>query len=238
MIVKTRDFEGPLDLLLHLIRSHELEIETLDVLAIAEHYIEIVLNSSLEESTDFVLMASHLIAIKARYLNKGEEPSLVVEDDPLEDLVEKLRVYRRVKEIGEYLKERENTDYHFFKEGSIDQEDDKFTLHVTLLSQALQRVLEKTALIDENRKGFFQFKRRTFPSVKEKSRKILAILEASESIAFSDLFDTKEDVIAGFLALLELLKAGAIRVAQSTVFGEIYIKKQKNKKHNEDTWNN
>lgn len=224
MIVKTQDFEGPFDLLLHLIRTNEMEIEAISVLEIIDSYVSVVAETSLAERSDFVLMASGLIAMKARYLNRGriDEPT-DIKDDPLEQLVEKLRVYRRIKELGEYLKLRESTEYHYLREPEVREavEEDRYSLG--LLTMALQRVIDNLSRFDDARQEFFRLKRRNYVSVRERQRFIMKLLTTTKRLAFGDLCETKEDLVATFLALLELLKGGEIQVLQEEVFSEIYI---------------
>lgn len=228
MNFKVGEFEGPLDLLLHLVRAEEFEIEALRLLGIVEQFVSAVSNSELSEISDFVLMAAHLIAIKARYLNKGklEFDSDRGDGDPLEELVEKLRVYKRVKELGEYLRRRENIGYSFARAPETAAEDDgALSLSTGLLYKAFERVIDNLSRFDEERQAFFRLKRRSFVSVAEKRRYILEILSTTERVALSSVCSERSDVIACFLALLELLRAGKIAVAQGGVFDEIYIQR-------------
>lgn len=224
-IFKAADFEGPLDLLLHLIRSNEYEIESLLLLDIIDQFVAVVSSCTLQEKADFALMSAHLIALKARYINKGRlDEYEELQNDPLEILVEKLRTYRKIKEVGEYLKEKEITDCHFFKEpetAEIAEECD--FLSVNLLAQALQRVIDNLSRFDDGGREFFRRKRRTFVPVREKKKYILDLLSAAGTVRFSELCGDRDEIIASFLALLELLKASLITVRQEDVFSEIFI---------------
>lgn len=225
IVVKLPEFEGAFDLLLHLIKTNEMEIEAVSILLIIDQYLDAVSNYTLDESSDFILMASHLIAMKAKYLNKGKvEEDREGGEDPLEYLVEKLRLYRKIKEIGNFLKNRENPDYHFFKEAEIfETEDTKPSYQLSLLTSALQRVMDRLSRYDDERQEFFRLKRKKYISVKEQKDYILKLLRATKRIAFSEICDSREVMVANFLALLELMKLSQIHVFQDDVYEEIYI---------------
>lgn len=218
------DFEGPLDLLLHLLQTQEVEISSLSILTITEQYLQAVNELELEGTSEFVLMASQLVAMKARYLNKGEMEYETFDDDPMVQLVEKLKLYKEIKRLGEYLRDRENPEYHFFKD-SVDYivEEKEPSLDVKLLTEALTRVLDNLSRFDENRKEFFRFQRRQFVSVKEKAREIIKLLGTTERLKFSVLCQTRDEAIATFLSLLELLKLRKVSIVQDAHFSEIYI---------------
>lgn len=227
------DFEGPLDLLLHLLQTQEVEISELSILSITEQYLAAMNELELEGTSEFVLMASQLVAMKARYLNKGEVEFETSDDDPMVQLVEKLKLYKEIKQLGEYLKDRENPEYHFFKD-SMDYiaEEKEVSLDVKLLTEALTRVLDNLARFDENRKEFFRFQRRHFVSVKVKAREIIQLLGTTKRLSFSNLCRTRDEAIATFLSLLELLKLRKVCIVQNQHFSEIYI--EINPKENRD----
>lgn len=230
------DFEGPLDLLLHLLQTQEVEISGLSILSITEQYLAAMNELELEGASEFVLMASQLVAMKARYLNKGEVAFETSDDDPMVQLVEKLKLYKEIKQLGEYLKDRENTEYHFFKD-SIDYiaEEKEATLDIKLLTEALSRVLDNLARFDENRKEFFRFQRKHFISVKDKAREIIQLLGTTNRLAFSSLCGSRDEAIATFLSLLELLKLRKVRIVQDQHFSEIYIQINPNGNRDEES---
>ncbi len=228
MHFRVGEFEGPLDLLLHLVRTEEFDIDALRLLDIVEQFVAVVSGSELSEVSDFVLMASNLIAIKARYLNKGRlDFDADSEADPLEELVEKLRVYKRVKELGEYLKRREITAHSFMRDTEVrpDESVGGFSLSIQLLYAAFERVVDNLSRFDEERQAFFRLKRRNFVSVAEKRKYILELLKNSAKISFGSICRERGEVIACFLALLELLRTGRITVSQDEAFKEIYIER-------------
>lgn len=218
------DFEGPLDLLLHLLQTQEVEISGLSILSITEQYLAAMSELELEGTSEFVLMASQLVLMKARYLNKGEIEYETSEDDPMLQLVEKLKLYKEIKRLGEYLKERENPEYHFFKD-SMDYvaKETEISMDVQLLTEALTRVLDNLSRFDENRREFFRFQRKHFISVREKAGEILKLLGTTKRLRFSDLCQSRDEAIAAFLSLLELLKLRKIVIVQEEHFSEILI---------------
>lgn len=224
MKFRAGEFEGPLDLLLHLIRTNEMELDAVSVLDIVDQYAEVVSEQSMEETSEFVLLAAHLIALKARYLNKGSiEYEDALEDDPLEELVERLRAYKAIKEVGEYLEARESTESRFFRESELIELEDDLRLDAELLTQALQRVIEGLSRFDDQRQEFFSSKRRHHVPVKERKTFIIRMLKTTDRINFSDISEDRDMAIANFLALLELLKERLVRVRQDSPFTEIYI---------------
>lgn len=224
IIVRLPEFEGAFDLLLHLIKTNEMEIEAVSVLSIIDPYLDLVSRYTLDESSDFILTASNLIAMKARYLNKGRiEDERESGEDPLENLVEKLKLYRKIKEVGMFLKHRECLDDHFFKEAEPYEEDAEHNYQVDLLTLALQRVMDRLSRYDDERQDFFRLKRKKYISVKERRDYILKLLGTTKKIAFSEICETREELVASFLALLELLKYSQIRVFQEDIYSEIYI---------------
>lgn len=224
IIVRLPEFEGAFDLLLHLIRTNEMEIEAISVLSIIDQYLDLISRYTLDESSDFILMASSLIAMKARHLNKGRiEDEREGGEDPLENLVEKLKLYRKIKEIGTFLKNRESLHYHFFKEAEPREEEGEQRYQIDLLTLALERVMDRLSRYDDERQEFFRLKRKKYITVKERKDYILKLLGKTRQIAFSEICDTREELVASFLALLELLKYSQICVFQEDTYAEIYI---------------
>lgn len=225
-------FEGPLDLLLHLIRIREVEIEALSILDITEQFLEAVQGLEyldLEQSTEFVLMASSLIAIKARYMSSGQmdlgyDPGS--DENPLDELVERLRRYKKVVEASGFLRERHNPNESFLRDQMEYIVPDELDLEVSLLKEALQRIMSKLERFDDERQIYFEGVRHIYQTVESKIQYIEDLLETTETLEFTKICIYREDVVVVFLALLELLKAGKVNVVQEDIFSEIYIKKR------------
>jgi segregation and condensation protein A len=227
--VKIADFEGPLDLLLHLIREQKLDIKTLHLAKITGQYLkylEQIDTLDLDLAADFVEVAATLIEIKAR----GILPRPKIEEDP-EDiekrLLKQLEEYKLLKEAGEKLKQTENVD-RFYKEIAEFKPEYKFVLDnlsLDTLTAAFQKVMHRlqrnAAPITARQVRLDRF------TVQDKMRDIKKRLTGAKSLQFFDLFEpdfTKSEMINTFLALLELLKVGEIRAVQADTFGDIEIK--------------
>ncbi len=233
--VRLEAFEGPLDLLLHLIREHEIDIYDIPIAAITEQYIEYI---SFMESLDLALagefleMAATLIRIKVRMLLPAQVDEGGEEEDPRAQLVRKLVEYKEFKEAAKTLSKREEERRRLFPHGvdlsvyrdceeEIDTED--FLRDVTLfdLVDGLREVLSRVpARIDVHAVDMEQV------TVEEEIERIRGVLNERGSVVFHRLFDasvTRIQVITTFIALLELMKLGAVSVVQERTFGEIAV---------------
>ena len=221
-------FEGPMDLLVHLIRKNELDIYDIPIALITEQYLQYlewmkVLN--IDYAGDFLLMASTLTQLKSRMLlpvHDGDED----EDDVLQEITRPLVEYLQMKSAAEQLVERnllgENTfvrrsDREAFLSGS----DDEF-IKVGLfeLIDAFQKILER--IPEDHRVDMTADE----ISVKDKISQIIDILEAKKSITFIELFSddpNRHEIIVTFLAILEMVRLTLIRIAQHVQSGVIRI---------------
>lgn len=230
--VKLPAFEGPLDLLLHLIKVHEIDIADIPIARITEEYLQALLTMrelDLELAGEFLVMAATLILIKSRMLlppdpdaAEGDEPT-VAEADPRHDLVRRLLAYRRFKELGEALAERERRQRDRFDRGQVlETGPAEGPLEIPLLDllRALQDVLQRASDAPA-----VELDRETL-SVGEKMVAILDRLAAESPVPFTRLFagmESRAVIIATFLAVLELLKQGIARCRQVERHGEIMI---------------
>jgi len=228
MIVKLKDFEGPLDLLLHLIREHKMEIKTVRLADVTAQYLEFMgqLDTlDLNEAAEFIEIAATLIEIKSR----GILPKPVVEEDP-EDaevkLLRQLEEYKLLKEASEKLKTIENVD-RLYKDAAEFRPEYQYNLQnlsLDMLAQAFSRIMHRiqanaTAIVDRK----VRLDRFT---VKDKIRDIRARVQNNGNLMFFELFDadfTKGEMVNTFLALLELLKSGEIKAVQENAFADIKI---------------
>jgi segregation and condensation protein A len=220
-------FEGPMDLLIHLIRKNDLDIYDIPIALITDQYLqylELMKAMNVDYAGDFLLMASTLTQIKSRMLlptHEGEE-----EEDPMQEITRPLLEYLQMKSAADQLIERnllgENT---FVRNPSHDEflsnSDDEF-IKVGLfeLIDAFQKILER--IPDGHRIELTTDE----ISVKEKISQIAEILEAKASITFLELFSDnpdKREVIITFLAILEMVKLTLIRIVQNLKTGIIRI---------------
>ena len=221
-------FEGPMDLLVHLIRKNELDIYDIPIALITEQYLQYLdwmQAMNIDYAGDFILMASTLTQIKSRMLlpAHGDEDE---EEDPLQQITRPLMEYLQMKSVADQLVERnllgENT---FIRNPNRDEflstTDDEFIkIGLFELIDAFQKILEK--IPDDHRVELIADE----ISVKDKISQLVDILEAKGSITFLELFadnSDKREVIITFLAILEMVKLTLIRIVQNVQTGIIRI---------------
>jgi segregation and condensation protein A len=223
-------FEGPLDLLLHLIKKSEVSITDIPIAAITEQYLatlEVMQSLNLDLAGEFLVMAATLIHIKSRMLLPAGEGTTEEDDDgedPREELVRRLLEYQRFKDAAEQLGQREILARDVFIRSGTPVEDvpvpNLREVSVFELLNALKRVLER--LPKENIHEVTLDK----ITVREKMTFLLDTLRAHSKVLFDALFaevKTRMEVVVTFLAMLELVKARAIRIFQDELGGPIQI---------------
>jgi len=231
--VRLDSFEGPLDLLLHLIKKHEIDIMNIPIALITEQYlkhIEMMKLLNLDLAGEYILMTATLMHIKSKMLlpPSEDEESEEEEGDPREELVRRLLEYKKYKEASQDLEAMDMLDRDSFLKGYMEEvqteeNEEEDTCHdVSLfdLLEALNDVLKSIRTFKSHEVELEKI------SVKEKMDGIIDSLQKEESITFQSLFDnssTKGDIVATFLALLELIKMKTIRTFQGETFGTIRI---------------
>ncbi|WP_319525988.1 segregation/condensation protein A [uncultured Desulfosarcina sp.] len=221
-------FEGPMDLLIHLIRKAEVDIYDIPIARITAQYLEYLewmKQMNIDFAGDFVLMASTLTHIKSKMLlpvQLGEEE----EEDPRLEITRPLLEYLRIKSAAEQLAERDLLgEKTFTRKPDADvlksvQEDQVIRIGLFELIDAFQKILDKVS--PEHRVDLS----RDRVSVRERISQLTELLEKQESMTFDELFvDSRErsDIIVTFLAILEMAKIGLIRIAQHVPTGIIRI---------------
>ena len=225
---KLENFEGPLDLLLHLIKENKMEIETVKLAEITGQflaYIEGVNELDMEKASEFIEMAATLIEIKSKaLLPKPEAPQ--EEEDSEAILKRRLEEYRIFKEQSGQLQTMENVD-RFYKEpdGGVGDVRVVFSdFNMDALVEAFSRVMHKIEVKAEpNLPRTITNDRFT---VKDKIHGIRQVLADRKRVKFNDLFDSdysKIEIITTFMALLELLKMQKVKVQQEGMFQDIDI---------------
>lgn len=230
--VKLEVFEGPLDLLLYLIKKEEIDIYDIPIAKITDQYLEYLELMKLLDLTiagEFLVMAATLIHIKSKMLlppeqTEGEEKE---EGDPRAELVRRLLEYKKFKEAAAELSQRESSQKHFFaRVGSASAqeaagtEDEFFEASLFDLITAFTKVLK-----DIPKEVFHEVIKDEF-TVSEKIHDILHVLVEKNKMFFTDLFKaakSKFEIITIFLALLELIKIKEVVVLQPAPFAEIEI---------------
>ena len=231
--VKLDIFEGPLDLLLYLIKKNEVDIYNIPIAIVTEQYLEYldlmkVLN--LDIAGEFLVMASTLTNIKSRMLLPPSEEAEEEEEgeDPRAELIEHLLDYQRYKEAARQLRSRELLEKDIFtriqrEEQPTEMDRDSMIIEVNIfdLVDALRKIFERKSLSDH----FIEVTVEKI-SVKDKMVEILQRLKETQQIIFQSLFDelsTKYEIIVAFLAILELMKLQAVKVFQVRSYGEIRV---------------
>ncbi len=241
--IKLEIFEGPMDLLLHLIKKHELDIYSIPIALITQQYLEyidLMKSLDMEIAGEFLVMASTLTHIKSKMMlpasenPDGDDDSL----DPRAELIRRLLEYKSYKEAAISLEGKEETWSQIYTrpadvspDHSTDDEPLLFDFHLFDLLAALKDVMARVP--DAN----FEITAETV-SITEKISQILSRLESMDSMLFADLFEgstSKAQVIGTFLALLELVKTRVIKAFQVEQFGAIRIMKAVNDRPNQDT---
>ncbi len=234
--IKLEIFEGPFDLLFHLIEKEEVDIYDIPIARITDQYLaymQTMQSLDLEIGGEFLVMAATLIQIKSRYLlpklAKSEDDELSAED-PREELVARLLEYRRFKAVAALLKEREQSQgLTFNRPVNADSYIQEFAeqdplLGVTFadLLQALREVLDRV----EEAETVQEIPREEI-SVRDRMREISRrLILAKGGLTFQQLFRgprTKSAVVITFIALLELIKLSRVLVHQSGNFCEMVI---------------
>ena len=221
-------FDGPLDLLLHLIREQKLDILDLPMAEVTRQYMDYLLlmeNLNLEIAAEFVAMAAQLLQIKSR-LMLPRPPAETGEEDPREDLVQRLLDYQQVKEAARILATRENDwrnvvfapGLDIQEHAKVEEEPIKATLFDLLgaYREALKRFLPPPPV-----------EVRTAPkSLDQRIQEVMAALTSGSWQPFSSLLAvarSREELVLTFLALLEMARTGRVRLIQSELFGEIRV---------------
>ncbi len=225
--VKLDAFEGPLDLLLHLIRQNQLDIYDIPIALITEQYLEyirIMKVLDLNIAGEFLLMAATLMYIKSRMLLPSPtEEEEEEEEDPRTELVHRLIEYKRFKEAAVRLSHQELLEREVFIRPAQETEDEEGEIEADLfhLIDALRELLQHREVEDLHE---ITLERVT---LRDKIRELWDRLQwAEEAVPFSALFTSvtsREELIIIFLALLELIRAGMLRAYQRDAFGPFWI---------------
>jgi len=224
-------FEGPLELLLYLVRKNEIEISDISLANICQQYIEYLelMNTlNLDLAGEFLVLAATLAYIKSRRLLPPLTEEEELEEERRFELAQHLLEYQRYKEaantlIRQNILEKDEFIRSYISEDHFALESEELNFEVNLfgLIDALKDILKRV----EEKKGLFEVSKEKI-SVTEKVVEILERLKRQKSISFNSLFDeltTREQIITTFLALLELLRQRMVRALQSVPFGPIRI---------------
>lgn len=239
--VKLQVFEGPLDLLLHLIEKNQVNIYDIPIVTITEQYLEYIeamQTQDLDVMSEFLVMAATLISIKAKMLLPKEEEVAEEEEDPRAELVRRLLEYKMYKYAAAELKDMElDASYALYKQATIPDEVADYQEEIDLdelcdgitlgrLNEIFRMVMKKQVdKIDPIRSRFGTIEKEEV-SIEDKMNYIREEVRGLKGISFRTLLEmqaSRINIIVTFMAVLELMKIGAITVRQDQLFDDIVI---------------
>lgn len=226
--VKLEIFEGPLDLLLYLIKKQDMDVRDIQISEITKEYlsyVQLMKNLNLDLAGEFLVMAATLMQIKAKLLlPKDPQQEQDEGPDPRAELVAKLLEYQKFKEAAQFLSQKEFDGREIYYRNVLPTfTEDDMTLDATLfdLLDAFKDVLKEAG--DEVKEVLFE----EIP-VEQKIREILDLLEGKECVQFLQIFrpgSPVRELVVTFLALLELIKLKQVVAKQTEAFSDIRIYK-------------
>ncbi|MFP6662990.1 MAG: segregation/condensation protein A [Deltaproteobacteria bacterium] len=229
--VKLEQFEGPLDLLLHLTKKHEIDLYNLSVSEVTDQYLAYMAAAddlNLDLAGEFLVMAATLIYLKSRALLPPEEREELEDEEPIDpelQLLEQLREHERFRKVGEALAAREVLGRDIFERTVVEMQAGRFLeppkpMVVDDLLGALQRMLDR-----RSRNLVHQVQGERL-SLRDGVESVVEQLRARPRMRFEELFPedaSRLRIVVTFLAILELVKAGAVTATQSESHAEIDI---------------
>ncbi|MBC1429722.1 segregation/condensation protein A [Listeria seeligeri] len=238
MNFKVDAFEGPLDLLLHLIGQLEVDIYDIPMAEITDQYMEFVhtmQEMELDVASEYLVMAATLLAIKSKMLLPKQEleidyDTLVEEEDPRDALVEKLMEYKRFKEAAKELKEKEAERSFYFSKPPMDLAEYDDGSNVAELDVSLNDMLSAFNKMLRRKKLNKPMHTRITSqeiSIDDRMDSVMEKLQKQQNhrLRFDELFEeqTKEQLVVTFLALLELMKRKLVEIEQVASFADLYV---------------
>lgn len=221
-------FEGPLDLLLYLIRRQNLDILDINVAEITHQYmgyVELMATMQLELAAEYLVMAAMLAEIKSRMLLPRQQTEDDDEEDPRAELIRRLQEYERFKKAAEDLDElpRMGRDIHQASADAPDRDQQRPhpDLEMRDLVAALAEVLRRSEMFESHQVEMEKL------STRERMSQVLDRLHDKQFVPFVALFKLEEGrlgVVVTFLAVMELIKESLVEIVQSESFGPIHVK--------------
>ena len=227
---RINEFEGPLDLLLHLIKESKMDIMNIEIESITKQYMDYLEEQekmNLEIASEYLVLASELLEIKSKmllpsYKDENEEE----EEDPREQLINRLLEYQAYKEITKVLQEKESLRREIYTKSPENiknyiDEVKEINIDVSLddLVEAFKRYLQRK----QDNKPLKTKVTVNEISVSSRSHDIKRLLKTKKKVSFFELFTivSKEYVVATFLAILEMAKSQELRITQNDTFDDI-----------------
>ena len=243
--VKLQVFEGPLDLLMHLIDKNKIDIYDIPIVTITEQYMDYInamQRDDMEVTSEFLVMAATLIDIKCKMLLPKEANEDGEEEDPRAELVEKLLEYKMYKFMADELKDRQQeADMQWFRSRNIPKEVSEYEAPIDFsdligdatlskLNSIFQELLKRQEdKVDPIRSRFGNIEKEEV-DMDAKTLYIKAYIREHDRFSFRQLLEkqhSKTEIIVTFLVMLEEMKLGEIEIEQDETFGDIIIKSRK-----------
>ena len=241
--IQTKKYEGPMELLFDLISRNKIDIRDISIVEITNQYMEYVdhvKSIDMDLASDFIMMATRLLEIKSRYIlyvkDKGES-----EQDPRQELIDQIEEYKKYRQIAEEIKDKikeyDNRFYRQEEELELEEEDDNLDLsrinldEIETLLPDLFKILDQ---VKKNDKGLEKnpnlkkiVENRTI-SVEDRIKSLRSKIKEGERVSFIQSLESqdKKEVIASFLAMLELIKLKEIEIIQDKKNKDIIIIKR------------
>ena len=228
-------FEGPLDLLLYLVKKDHLNIYDIPISKVTEQYLgylDLMKMLDLNIAGEFLVIAAELMKIKSKMLLPAEENPPEEEEDPRAELVKRLLEYERFKQIAETLREKETSQRDVFKRPKLELEKTDPVKKDTYFEASIFDLINafSQALKDVPKEVFYEVIKDEF-TIEEKIHDLLHLLLVQPSIRLQDLFvkaKNKLEIIVIFLAILELIRMKEAIALQGEMFQDIEITRNKN----------
>ena len=243
--VKLQVFEGPLDLLMHLIDKNKIDIYDIPIVTITEQYMDYInamQRDDMEVTSEFLVMAATLIDIKCKMLLPKEVNEDGEEEDPRAELVEKLLEYKMYKFMADELKDRQQeADMQWFRSRNIPKEVSEYEAPIDFsdligdatlskLNSIFQELLKRQEdKVDPIRSRFGNIEKEEI-DMDAKTLYIRAYIREHQRFSFRQLLEkqhSKTEIIVTFLVMLEEMKLGEIEIEQDETFGDIMITSRK-----------
>ena len=227
------DFEGPLDLLLHLIKESKMDIMDIEIDKITDQYVKFLEEQeklNLEVASEYLVLASELIEIKSRLLLPRQELNVEDEElvDPREELINRLLEYQTYKDVTKILHEKEELRSEIYTKAPENVKnyiDEVTEIHADVSLDDLVEALKKYLVRNEDKKPLNTKVTVNEISVSSRRHDIKKILKEKKKIKFFELFPvvSKEYVVATFLAILEMAKDSELKISQDDTFSDITV---------------
>ena len=233
--IKIPVFEGPFDLLFHLIEKNQVSIYDIPISEIADQYLDYLFamqEMDMEIASEFLVTAATLLHIKSRMLIPERREKTGEATDPREELVEKLLEYKKYKDFSQVLRNREEEWENVFYRlpWAVDFGDEIETLELSQeeLKRSYLKLIDRIASRSNNKTGdIVRILQREKVSLRAKMREVISTLIKKAFFKFADMFSPKSrsrtEIVTAFLAILELSKLKKVRLVQKKQFSDIYV---------------